>query len=208
MMKLLMLAPLVLCGLANADVDSTKPASYAGSWHMVVPAETADLVRKMGLPKPTAILSLTADRTFTYSADAGGQKLQHNGKFEVKEGSLWLYGDKDAWTRVAKVGNDGLEIDGLKFTKDESFNLLGKWVLDRGGNLDISISVNFAKDGTFSFRCSNATSKGKYLVEGRTVTLLWTEVDGEKIELGTMKKTLTLTDGGSFKIDQFHYIKG
>ncbi|MEQ1934642.1 MAG: hypothetical protein ABL962_12330, partial [Fimbriimonadaceae bacterium] len=91
--------------------------------------------------------------------------------------------------------------------KDVSLDLVGKWVLNRSGNFEPAINVAFAKDGTFAFQCSNATSKGKYLLEGKAITLVWTEVDGDKVELGSMKKSILINDDGSFSIDQFRYIK-
>ncbi len=205
--KLLMLTILAACGIANADVGALTPWRLAGTWQMVVPIETADLVRKMGLQEPKATLSLAADKSFKYTAVSGGQKLHQSGKFELKSGAIWLYGDKDAWTRVANYSNEGLDIDGLKFVKDISIELPGKWILTRGGSLDLSVNVTFTKDGNFSFQCSNATSKGKYLIEGNTLTFTWTEVDGDKVELGSMRKTITFEDDGAFKVDQFRYIK-
>ena len=44
-------------------------------------------------------------------------------------------------------------------------------------------------------------------MDGNQVTLQWTEVDGEKVALGSMKKTVCIGSDGLLAIDTFRYAK-
>lgn len=82
-------------------------------------------------------------------------------------------------------------------------NVAGTWLLN---GKDKSTRWVFNKDGTFLFKASNASSRGKWSSDGSSVKLVWTQIDSEKVKPGTVKATYPLSDG-ALKINKFNYRK-
>ncbi len=201
MKTLLMTSALTLAAFGSADNGLD---AVLGSWRMVAPAEAVELAKKLGMPEPKAVITFASDRRFRYNAGAGESEIKRMGKVELRDGTLWLVGD-DKWERPIAIAGSYVEVDGLRFQKE--IKLTGSWLCGRNGTLDPDVQISFTKDGNFSFKCSNATSKGNYTFDGKTVTLTWTEVDGEKVTRGSMKKTITVSEEGTLNIDNWRYYK-
>ena len=63
----------------------------------------------------------------------------------------------------------------------------------------------FSPKGSFKFVGTNYSSSGTYKVQGDTIDLNWTSVDGQAVKPGSMHKTLQLTPENTFVIDRFTY---
>jgi hypothetical protein len=80
----------------------------------------------------------------------------------------------------------------------------GTWLLN---GKDKNIRFVFKKDGTFNFAATNATSRGKWAVNGGSLKLVWTEIDKQKVSPGKVKASYKFNEDGSFNIDKFNYRK-
>jgi hypothetical protein len=200
---------LTTLSLALSGSGSKTAAAVVGTWRMQVPAEVRELSRKMGLPEPQAEFTFNTDSTFSYSAVSGKTSKSFSGNYAVSEGKVHLAAATSGWPGGAlDVSlNDGkdLNVDGLIYTRGGGATIAGTWLLRSGTGFDTSTKIVFKADETFVFTGSFATSKGKYQVSGNQVTLLWTEVDGEKISVGSMHKTVNLDDSGTLHIDDYRY---
>jgi hypothetical protein len=65
----------------------------------------------------------------------------------------------------------------------------------------------FTPQGTFKFAGSNYSSSGTYKVDGESIYLTWTKVDGEAVKPGGMKRTLSLSADDKLAIDQYTYAR-
>src|SRR2546423_1131070 len=77
-------------------------------------------------------------------------------------------------------------------------NVSGTWRVTNNH----SMRLIFSPKGTFKFAGSNYSSSGTYRVDGESIYLTWTKVDGEAVKPGNMKRTLSLTPNNTFTIDQ------
>ena len=94
-----------------------------------------------------------------------------------------------------------LSIAAFATTKDIS----GTWQASVDGKLNASMKLIFTPQGAFKFVGSGYSSCGTYKLEGDTIQLNWTSVDGQSITPGTMKRTVTLAPDNTFSIDRFAY---
>lgn len=82
----------------------------------------------------------------------------------------------------------------------------GVWTLRSGDQENKAVRFTFRRDGTWEYRSSDSRSAGRFTLVDKTLTLLWSDVDGEPIALGSMKKELTLNeDKNSYLLDKWLY---
>jgi hypothetical protein len=81
----------------------------------------------------------------------------------------------------------------------------GTWQVTADGKSDPNMKLVFTPQGAFRFVGSNYSSSGTYKVDGDTIRLNWTKVDGQAVKSGSMKKTLTVAPDNTFKIDRYTY---
>lgn len=90
--------------------------------------------------------------------------------------------------------------------KRELPSMKGLWTVHRNGIEEKGLKMDLREDGKFKFSMAGATSEGTWSVKDGAIELVWTKVDGEDVEPGTMHKTLWVSDEGtSFKIDTYVY---
>src|SRR6478672_10593616 len=82
------------------------------------------------------------------------------------------------------------------FASTESVS--GTWQVVVNGKATPGTKLTFTPQGAFKFVGSGYSSCGTYKVEGDTIQLNWTNVDGQPVTPGTMKKTLVLTPEKTF----------
>jgi len=82
----------------------------------------------------------------------------------------------------------------------------GTYMVERNGRLDASMKLVLGSKNTFRFVGSNYSSAGRYTIDGDTLHLEWTHVDGQRVE-GRMEKNVYLEEDGTFTIDRFTYVK-
>ena len=177
-----------------------------GTWRAQVSQEVRDVARKMGLPEPHAQFIFRDDSTFAYSSPG----KSFTGTYELSDHSLRLTPSAESgWptsmTGELKANNSELDLDGLRYSKGSS--LAGTWILQTSTGEDSHTKMVFRDDGSFSFSGHLATSKGKYKLEGDQLTLDWSEIDGDRVELGTIRKTITFGSDGWLQIDNYRYAK-
>jgi hypothetical protein len=97
---------------------------------------------------------------------------------------------------LAAVGFAGADLD--------KSQVAGTWLLNGS---DRSTKFVFGKDGRFSFVGLNATSKGKWKVEGAKIHLVWTEIDKERVAPDSVKGSFPLTAEGGFRVNNYVYRK-
>ena len=83
----------------------------------------------------------------------------------------------------------------------------GTWLVVSNGKANPNMKLVFTPKGAFKFVGSNYSSSGTYKVDGDTIKLNWTKVDGQPVKSGTMKRTLTLTPENTFTIDRYTYAR-
>ncbi|RYG25329.1 hypothetical protein EON82_07560 [bacterium] len=90
--------------------------------------------------------------------------------------------------------------------KLESSEVVGVWTVRRDGYEEKGQRMELKKDGSFRFAMAGATSEGRWRTEGRTIVLVWTRIDGEKVEDDSVRKEIPVADDASaFQIDTFRY---
>ncbi len=205
MQRLLTSASLLLATAMLMAVETPNPV-LVGRWRVKLDAVSKDTAVRMGLPEPVAEFTFNPDMSFSYLAKQGATELVKKGRYGL-DGSKVLLNNSDL-SGFATLSGGALDYNGMSFARVVEYNVVGDWVLSRGVLLDTSIKVSFRKDGTFEFRSSNAISKGKYTLNGPNVNLVWTEVDGDRVTEGQMKKTLMFDeDGTGFFVDQWRYVR-
>jgi hypothetical protein len=199
-------------GGTPGNPDAISPV--IGTWNVQVSTEVREVAMKLGMPEPQAQLIFNADNTFTYSSTGGLARAQWGGTYELHGHKVTLFPKGGNWPATGISGDlhEGadatLDLDGLRYLRPGTASLSGTWILrTASGSEDRSTKLVFKPDGTFSFTAPAATSKGKYTVADGKVTLQWTEVDGAKVELGSMHKVLPLGEDGSLMVDTFRYCK-
>lgn len=203
---LLTLAALSM-GFSGETAKQVNP--LLGAWKVQLSKEVTDAALKLGLPVPEAEFNFNPDSTFSYSSTQGGVKNSWTGKYELHDHDFVLNCSASNWPADALTGHvddASFTFNGLKYVHPCS--IVGLWTVHNlNGTEDKSIKMTFKKDGTFSFKCSDASSKGTYTVLGGLIFLKWTEVDGEKVQFD-MHKTLALSDdASSFMIDTYRYAR-
>lgn len=204
-----LLAAISFSSLALAD----GPDSVAGSYRLELSPEVKSTAQKLGMPEPYVRILLRNDGTFSYASNANGSVSGASGTFQVSDNQVRLNANgvfpaQKVKTLVGNTDRGGMTIDGLHFVRAGSFDINGTWTVHSNGVEDRSIKMVFNQNGTFQFVCVGASSKGRYELNGDQVTLVWTEVDGEAVAAGSMRKSLYLREDGSFNIDTFRYEKG
>ena len=84
-------------------------------------------------------------------------------------------------------------------------NVAGTWQVTANGKSNPNMKLILTPKGAFKFVGSNYSSSGTYKVQGDTIQLRWTKVDGQPVKPGTMTRTLNLAPDNTFKIDQYTY---
>lgn len=176
---------------------------FVGAYRLVVPDEVRSLAKMAGKQEPSGWLRLNKGRRFLFEDGT----LKREGDYRVEGGQLTL-SFPDRAEMSGQLSEKGIKFGGLYYELQSSVDLVGTWVVRKGELPDRSIKLTFKKDGSFQFVCVGAKSAGKYQLENGKLVLLWTTVDSEPVELGSMRKELRLSsDGGSFDIDSYHYVK-
>ncbi len=214
------IALLLTLALGVSAFASNAPDWLVGSYRLELSSEVKTTVQKLGAPEPYARIMLRPDGTFSYASNASGNVTGANGTFELNERKIRLVANdtfpaQGVKTLSGKVEDNALEIDGLRYVKAGSspqkasacsLDILGTWNVRTGDFVDKSIKMVFKDNHTFEFSGMAATSKGKFELEGDRLTLIWTEVDGEAVEPGSMRKAILLRDDYFF-IDTYRYVK-
>lgn len=86
------------------------------------------------------------------------------------------------------------------------FDAVGSWSVRNHGIEDATSVMKFDKTGNFSFSGHGARSQGHYTVHDGVITLVWTQIDDDLVEEGTVKKDVPICgDAMGFDIDTYHY---
>jgi hypothetical protein len=183
--------------------------SVAGSYRLELPQDVKTTAQKLGMTEPYARILLRSDGTFTYASNNGGKVTGASGTFQLTDHQIKLIANgmfpaQNVKSLSGKADDNSLVIDGLRYVKAGSnVSLPGTYTLPDNK----SIKMIFRDNKTFEFAGMAATSKGRYELEGDKLTLIWTEVDGEAVEPGSMRKVIFIREDGSFNIDTYRYIK-
>ena len=82
----------------------------------------------------------------------------------------------------------------------------GAWTVRRNGLEDKGMRMDLRRDGTFHFEMKGATSDGMWTLENGAVVLVWSKIDGDLVEPGTVRKTIPVAeDASAFQIDTYRY---
>jgi hypothetical protein len=73
------------------------------------------------------------------------------------------------------------------------------------GKANPNMKLIFTPSGGFKFVGANYSSSGTYKVDGDSIKLVWTKVDGQAVKPGTMKRTINFNPDDTFTIDRFTY---
>ncbi len=203
------LTALAILALSVSAFSSPSPDWLVGSYRLELSSELKATAQKLGMTEPYARFLIRPDGTFTYASNNNGAISATTGTVEVKDqqihfianGQFPRQGVKDLYGRS---DNGALLVDGLRYVRSGSVDVVGTWNVRN----DKSTRMVFKANKTFEFACVGATSRGKYELDGDKLTLIWTEVDGEAVEFGSMRKTIALREDGSFSIDTYRYVKG
>lgn len=155
-------------------------------------------------------LSLAKDMSFNLKRTTDGNQERWPGRFRIEGKQLILDFEGpspyETSSVSAEVNGQILTLHGSAYKRAPKVNLAGTWVVISNGKPDRSFKMVFDGKGQFRFVSSNAKSAGKYQLSDRELLLQWTEVDGEAVTLGTMKKKIQLSDDGAwFQLDRFRY---
>lgn len=209
------LALLFTLALGVSAFATNAPDWLVGTYRLELSQEVKTTAQKLGMPEPYARIMLRQDGTFSYASNSNGNVTGASGTFELTDKSIRLIATNEfpaqhVKTLSGRADQNGLEIDGLKYIKaGGSFDVVGTWnVRSDNGNVNRGIKMVFKPNRTFEFAGMAATSKGRYTIEGDRLVLIWTEVDGEAVDDGSMQKTLILREDGTFKIDTYVYVRG
>ena len=85
-------------------------------------------------------------------------------------------------------------------------DVFGAWTVRRNGLEDKGMRMELRRDGTFHFEMKGATSDGTWTLENGDVVLVWSKIDGDVVELNTIRKSIPVADDASaFQIDTYRY---
>lgn len=208
------LALLFTLALGVSAFATNAPDWLVGTYRLELSNEVKSTAQKLGMPEPYARIMLRQDGTFTYASNSGGNVTGASGTFELNDRAIRLTATNEfpaqhVKSLSGKVDQNSLELDGLKYVKAGSnFDVVGTWnVRGNNGSLNKAIKMVFKSNHTFEFSGMAATSRGRFEVDGDRLILTWTEVDGESVDDGSMRKTLYLREDGTFNIDTYVYVK-
>lgn len=177
-----------------------------GLYCLQVSEESRSLLKLRGDEPPTGRLRLLAGGACVLETKLDRLNRQKRGKFEVHDNHL-SFDFGDSIPLDAEVKDHTIQLSGLTFVRLD-FSPAGSWTVWRDGKEDRSIRLTFTKDGNFVFKCSGAKSSGRYEMLDDRIVLIYTKIDEDQVEPGTMKKEIRLgADGMSFDIDVYHYCK-
>jgi len=218
------IALLLNLALVVSAFAGNAPDWVVGSYRLELTPDLKVAAQKLGVPEPYARIMLRPDGTFSYASNNAGNVTGTNGTFELNDHDIKLtandkFPGQGVKVLAGKASSNALDIDGLHYVRAgidplkpnaepvQTFDVVGTWHVLAGDRVDRSIKMIFRDNHTFEFACMDAASKGRYEVEGNKLTLTWTEVDGQAVEAGQMRKVLDLRDDGSFYIDTYQYVK-
>jgi hypothetical protein len=191
----LLLGSLLVVGLAHADEPLT------GKFRLRVPEEALRLAKVAGKAVPAGRLVLLAEGKFDLDTDGS---VRH-GRYRTDDGRLLLTIEDGAELRGERKG-DKILVEGLEFERETPAELKGLWTVRQNGQEQKGLKMDLKGDGKFKFSMAGATSEGTWsVVEGKLV-LVWTKIDGDEVEPGTVRKEVPVSeDRGWFKIDTYRY---
>lgn len=207
------LALLFTLALGVSAFATNAPDWLVGTYRLELSNEVKSTAQKLGMPEPYARIMLRQDGTFSYASNSNGNVTGTSGTFELSDRTIRLVASNEfpaqhVKSLSGKVDQNSLELDGLKYIKAGStFDVVGTWNVRSNGSLNKAIKMTFKSNHTFEFAGMAATSRGRYEVDGDRLILVWTEVDGDAVEDGSMRKTLYLHEDGTFNIDTYVYVK-
>src|SRR5579862_3281099 len=207
------IAMLLTLALGISAFASNAPDWLVGSYRLELSSDLKSAAQKLGVPEPYARIMLRPDGTFSYASNKAGNVTGANGNYELNDRSIKLTANdvfpaQGVKTLTGRATEGALEIDGLRYVKaNASVDIVGSWNVHNGERIDKSIKMIFRENHTFEFDGMAASSKGRYEVDGDKLTLIWTEVDGQAVEAGSMRKALFLRDDGCFFIDNYRYVR-
>jgi len=216
---------LLTLALGVSALAGNAPDWVVGSYRLELTPDLKEAAQKLGVPEPYARIMLRPDGTFSYASNNAGNISGTNGTFELTNHDIRLIASdkfpvQNVKTLSGKASENALDINGLHYVKAgvdpvkpnaapvPNFDMTGTWHVRSGDQLDRSIKMVFKDNHTFEFACIDASSKGRFDIDGNKLTLTWTEVDGTAVEAGRMKKVVNVHDDGSFFIDTYQYVKG
>ncbi|RYG25330.1 hypothetical protein EON82_07565 [bacterium] len=191
----LLLGSLLVVGFAHADEPLT------GKFRLRVPEEAVRLSKVAGKSPPAGRLVLLAEGRFDLDTDGA---IRH-GRFRTDDGKLVLAMEDGAELRGERKG-DKIVVEGLEFERETPVELKGLWTVRQNGQEQKGLKMDLKADGKFKFSMAGATSEGTWSVVDGKLLLVWSKIDGEDVEPGTVRKEIPLSeDGGWFKIDTYRY---
>lgn len=192
------------CSLSGAAFchDTRSHEVSSGSYRLLVSDESRSLAKLAGQPIPAGSLTITNEHQFVFDTNIGRRITHREGRVDGDGDGLTLSFGSDLHMQGHLLDDGSLDIEGLHFARRETGSVVGRWHVNK-----MDASIEFRDDGTFKFKCTGATSEGRYKTDGGIITLTWTAVDGEAVEPDTMHKKLILDDEGTFWIDNYHYKK-
>ena len=191
----LLVGSLLVAGLAHADEPLT------GKFRLHVPDEALRLAKVTGKSAPSGRLVLLAEGKFDLDTEGS---VRH-GRYRSDDGKLVLSMEDGAELRGERKG-DKVIVEGLEFEREAPIDLKGLWTVHRNGLEEKGLKMDLKGDGKFKFSMAGATSEGTWSVVDSKLLLVWTKIDGEDVEAGTVRKEVPLSeDGNSFKIDTYRY---
>src|ERR1041385_3820818 len=82
-------------------------------------------------------------------------------------------------------------------------NISGTWRVTNNP----SMKLVFTPQGAFKFVGANYSSSGTYKLDGDTIKLSWTKVDGQAVKPGSMHRNVTMNADNTFNIDRYTYAR-
>jgi hypothetical protein len=210
---------LLTFALGVSAFASNAPDWVVGSYKLELTPDLKAATQKLSMPEPYARIMLRPDGTFSYASNNAGNVTGTNGTFEVNDHKIKLVANdlfpaQQVKSLSGRAEEGALEIEGLRYVKagtsaptGAGFDVTGTWNVSESGQVNRSIKMTFNANRTFEFSGMAATSKGRFEVDGAKLTLVWTQVDGEPVEPGTMRKVLFLRGDGTFNIDSYRYVR-
>ena len=191
----LLVGSLLAVGLAHADEPLT------GKFRLHVPDEALRLAKVTGKAAPSGRLVLLAEGRFDLDTEGS---IRH-GRYRTDDGKLVLSVEDGVELRGERKG-DKVIVEGLEFEREAPMDLKGLWTVHRNGLEEKGLKMDLKADGKFKFSMAGATSEGTWSVIDAKLLLVWSKIDGEDVEAGTVHKEILVSeDGASFKIDTYRY---
>ena len=190
-----LLLGLLVVGAARADEPAT------GRFRLRVPEEALRVARLSGKATPSGRLSLLAGGAFVLQADGAVRK----GTYRIVDGRLALIADDGRELR-GELKGERATLEGLAFERETPNDLAGVWTVRRNGLEEKGLRMDLRADGRFRFSMAGATSEGTWSIADGKLALVWTRIDGEDVEPGSVHKEIPVAeDGASFQVDTYRY---